>query len=118
MDASGAAVLITVHVLNKTPPLSEAARLVERAEQHAQSVFQQSAEKHGHAAASAARQTLESGDVLLSSVVNASDGSHLLQFALVSPTANLAIITVEGNGFSAETIDAFQSKARSARFAA
>lgn len=117
-DANGSAILITVQVLNKTPPPAEAARLIERAEQHAQSVFEQSATKHGRAFAAMAPRTLGSGDLLFSSVVETNDGGHLLQFALVSPTANLAIFTVEGNGFSPEVIDEFLARAKSARFAA
>lgn len=120
VNAENSAILITVHVLNGKPPPEHATRIVANAEKHAQEIFQASASKYG-SSLKLVRERLESGDMLLSSPIQTSEAGvegHLLHYAVISPHGNLAVLTIEGNGYSEQIGQEATARIRSARFEA
>jgi hypothetical protein len=118
-NSSGSVALVTVHLLEGTPSLEDAARLVERATSVARSTFERAASRYGKPVAPFAESTLPSGDKLVSLPVETAESTgtgFLLQYGIISPMGNVAIITIEGRGSPAKVEANVRSAIQRARF--
>lgn len=118
-SVNGGIALISVYVLDGTPPPDQAATIVANARKHVRDTFASSAARFGGGGELSERKQ-ESGDLFLSWPVatrGAGGVEYLLQKAVISPIGSLAIITVEGGGDPATDAIALESAFASARFA-
>jgi hypothetical protein len=116
---TGVTALISVYVLDGTPPPEQARVITSNAKTHVRDVFVSSAERFG-VSGELIERPLPSGDLLLSwPVIETAkpDSEYLIQNAVLSPVGNLAIITVEGKGAVDGVEQMVEVSLESARFA-
>lgn len=98
---NGEMAIISVHLPSPQPTREQAAAHTPRLIERFRSRFEDAEVRFGRAVWPVKEQSLPNGEVRLSSVVHIGgprEPEFLLQFAFVSPTAAVAVITIEGRG--------------------
>ncbi len=98
---NGEMAIISVYLPSPTPSREEAASHTPQLIERFRSMFEDAESRFGRAAWPVKEHLLSNGEVRLSSVVHISgprEREFLLQFAFISPTASVAVITIEGRG--------------------
>lgn len=108
---NGEMAIISVHLPSPQPSREHAAGHTPRLIERFRSMFEDAQARFGRAVWPVKEQSLPNGEVRLSSVVHIAGPrgrEFLLQFAFVSPTASVAVITIEGPGDAVQAWERFR----------